>query len=145
MGFFDLFHGRPRYSEIEVAAKAWAGVNAYKAGDFRHAVKMFTEYFKMKGFGNYPRLDADDFRMTLNLMISQFYCRDYRSCKDTCKKLINMHRDSGDPYAFGALCSYKLGDYAEADRMWEIARQNGSQTALIWEHIADVKINGYND
>lgn len=144
MGFFDFLKGKPQYSEIEVAAKAWAGVKAYQEKNFSHAVKMFTQYFEMKGFGNYPKLDADDYRMTMNLMFSQFYCGDYANCKETCKKIINMRPSAGEPYAFSALCSLKLGNRTDADNMWSEARKKGSQIAGAWESIDDAKIEGYN-
>lgn len=144
MGLFDFFKSKPQYSEIQVAAKAWAGTKAYQEKNFRHAVKMFTEYFEMKGFGHYPRLDADDYRMYMNLMLSQFYCRDYKACKDTCSKIINLRSSASDAYAFSALCSYKLNDKAEADRLWSIAKTKGSQLPSVFASISEVKMEGFN-
>ena len=144
MGLFDFLKSKPQYSEIQVAAKAMAAGEAYKQRDFVRATRLFSEYFDMKGFGHFPQLDVHDYRMYLNLMLSQFYSRDYNACKKTCEKLIGMRSSSGDAYAFSALCSFKLNDRTEANRLWAIAKAKGNEMPVHFENIEDVRMEGFN-
>lgn len=144
MGLFDIFKSKPQYSEMQVYAKAMAAAEAYKQRDFVKATKLFSDYFDMKGFGHFPQLDVHDYRMYLNLMLSQFYSKDYASCKKTCEKLISMRPSSGDAYAFSALCSYKLNDRAEANRLWATAKAKGNEMPVHFENIEDVRMDGFS-
>ena len=123
MGFFDFFSSKPKYSEREIMAKGMAGVAAYQRRNFRDAAHFFAEYFDMKGVGNYPTLDQDDFQMKMNLMMSNFYIGNYRSSADTCTDIINNLSPTGDTYAFLALSQYKLGNHTEANKNWDIAKR----------------------
>ena len=144
MGLFDIFKSKPQYSEMQVYAKALAAHEAYKQKDFVKAAKLFSDYFDMKGFGHFPKLDLQDYQMYLNLMLSQFYSKDYISCKKTCEKILHMRSSSGDAYAFSALCSFKMNDKTEANRLWAMAKLNGNEMPMYFENIEDVRMDGFN-
>lgn len=145
MGLFDFLNKKtePRFSEEQTIRKAIEGKMAYDKRDFKMAAKHFDDYFKMKGFGHFPRLDADDFRMYLNLMISHFYSKDYQACRDTCNTLIRLDQNASDAYAFFALSSYKMGDPTTADKYWEMAKARKNQMAMVFDKVSDVKMEGF--
>ena len=91
MGLFDFFSGKPQVSELQLMQKCMQAVGYYQKRDFATAAKYFSEYFDLKGFGRFPRLDADDYRMYLNLMLSQFYSRNYSECIKTCQKILKLN------------------------------------------------------
>lgn len=144
MGLFDIFKSKPQYSEMQVYAKSMAAAEAYKQRDFVRAAQLFSDYFDMKGFGHFLELDVLDYQMYFNLMFSQFYSKDYTSCKRTCEKLISMSQSSGDAYAFSALCSFKLMDRLEANRLWATAKAKGSDLTMRFENIEDVRMLGFS-
>ena len=134
-----------RASQTEVMAKCMAAVKAYQGRDFKTAARLFAEYFEMKGYGRFPQLDMDDYRMYINLMLSQFYSQDYDSCLKTCEKLSAFEPRKGDSYAFRALCLLKRGNDSEADRYWEKAKTCGCELSSHFENVRDVKMQGYNN
>ena len=115
MGIFDSLFGRPRHSEFEIMAKAWAALQAYQKMNFSFAAKLFAEYFSMKGYGIFPKLDADDYQMYINLMLSQFYAQMYEDTIATCKKIQIIKPHSGDSFAFQALSEKALGKLIESE------------------------------
>ena len=143
MGLFDFF-SKPHYSEKEIMAQAIQGVFAYKQKNYAQALTHFKKYFEMKGFGNYPNLDADDFGMNLNVMLCQFYTKDYQSCLETCKTIIKLNPNPSDAYAFSALCHFKMGNQSEAEKYWQTAKIKGNEIANAYESISDVKMQGFN-
>lgn len=143
MGLFDFFGSKPQVTEKQVMLKGMMGVGEYQKRNFAGAARHFSEYFDLKGFGKFPRLDADDFRMYLNLMLSQFYARDYRACIKTCEKILKLNPDSCDAYAFTAMSQYKLGNKSEADVKWQKARRLGNQLAEMFEDVSEVKMEGF--
>lgn len=143
MGLFSFFSSKPRYSEIEVVAKAYAAKQAYDRKDFTTAKKYFKEYFSMKGTGNFPRLDASDYQMKFNIVFCELYSRDYASCASTCAELIHLYPNDGNAYAFAALANNKLGNKMLAEQQWRKAKQFGSQLAA-WDTVDEVRMDGYN-
>ena len=143
MGLFSFFKSKPRYSEIEVVAKAYAAKQAYDRKDFVTAKKYFKEYFEMKGTGNYLRLDASDYQMRFNIVFCEFYSGDYESCVSTCAKLSNINHNDGNVYAFSALANNKLGNKELAEQQWRLAKKFGSQLA-VWDTVDEVRMDGYN-
>ena len=73
MGIFTSLFGRPRHSEFEVKAKAWAAVQAYQKKNFSFAALSVTEFLENGGglpavklpenFG----IDAEDFKLLQRL------------------------------------------------------------------------------
>lgn len=129
-----------RVSQTEVMAKCMAAVRAYQGRDFKTAARLFAEYFEMKGIGRFPELDMDDYRMSINLMLSQFYSQDYESCLRTCEKISVLEPRSGDSYAFRALCLLKRGNDSEADLYWGKAKSYGCELTRIFENVRDVNM-----
>lgn len=144
MGLFDFFSEKRHYTEKEIMGKAIQGVFAYKQRNYSQALTHFKEYFELKGYGVYPKLDADDFGMYLNLMLCQFYTKDYQSCLNTCKTIIKLNPNPTDAYMFAALCNYKLGNQSEADKYWQTAKSRGNEIANNFDTLSDVKMQGYN-
>lgn len=134
-----------RASQAEVMAKCMAAVRAYQEHDFKQAARFFAEYFEMKGYGRFPQLDMDDYRMYINLMLSQFYSQDYNSCLKTCEKISKLEPRKGDSYAFRALCLLKLGNASEADHYWEKSKTYGCDLSSHFDNIRDVKMQGFNN
>lgn len=118
-------------------------VGYYQKRDFASAARYFSEYFDLKGFGRFPRLDAEDFRMYLNLMLSQFYSRNYSACIETCHKILKLKPNSGDAYAFIAMSQYKLGNLSESDVNWSKAKSLGNQLASVFSSVSEVKMEGF--
>ena len=132
MGLFDFFGGKPQVTEQQLMLKSMQAVGYYQKRDFASAARYFSEYFDLKGFGRFPRLDAEDFRMYLNLMLSQFYSRNYSACIETCHKILKLKPNSGDAYAFIAMSQYKLGNLSESDVNWSKAKSLGNQLASVF-------------
>lgn len=148
MGIFDFRYQKTPQKEktaVEVMAKCMAAVAAYQNRDFQRAADLFEEYFEMKGYGKFPQLDMDDYRMYINLMLSQFYSQQYHECIKTCEKLSSLELRRGDSYAFKALCLFKLGEESNADFYWERARILGSELPSHFNNIRDVKMQGFNN
>lgn len=145
MGIFDSLFGRPRHSEFEIKVKACTAVQAYQKKNFSFAAKLFAEYFSMKGYGFFPELDADDYRMYFNLMLSQFYAQMYEDTIATCKKIQIIKPDSGDSFAFQALSEKALGNIVEANKLWTRASINGCELTEHFPDIEDVVMVGYNN
>lgn len=151
MGLFNSTKGKqqigqnPSNNTIEVMAKCMAAVRAYQNQDFNLAAKLFEEYFELKGYGKYPQLDMDDYRMYINLMLSQFYSHDYDSCIKTCEKISSFEPKRGDCYAFKALSLFKLGNASDADFYWERAKLLGSELPSHFSNIRNVKMQGFNN
>ena len=145
MGIFDSLFGRPRHSEFEIKVKAWTAVQAYQKKNFAFAAKLFAEYFSMKGYGFFPELDADDYRMYFNLMLSQFYAQMYEDTIATCKKIQRIKPHSGDSFAFQALSEKALGNTVEANKLWNRASINGCKLTEHFPDIDDVVMVGYNN
>jgi len=143
MGLFDFFGGKPQVTEQQLMLKCMQAVGYYQKRDFASAARYFSEYFDLKGFGRFPRLDADDFRMYLNLMLSQFYSRNYSSCIETCRKILKLKPNSGDAYAFIAMSQYKLGNSGEANANWAKAKSLGNELASIFSSVSEVKMDGF--
>ena len=143
MGLFDFFSGKPQVSEQQLMQKCMQAVGYYQKRDFATAAKYFSEYFDLKGFGRFPRLDADDYRMYLNLMLSQFYSRNYSECIKTCQKILKLNANSKDAYAFIAMSQFKLGYTSEANVNWNRARELGNDLAIIFSSVSDVKMDGF--
>ena len=145
MGLFDFFKSTPQYSERDIMTKAMSGVAAYQRRNFSQAATLFAEYFDMKGTGRYPELDADDYRMYMNLMMSQFYSHNYNAAIKTCQKILSIQSSSGDAYAFMAMSNFKLNNRLEANSNWEKAKRYGSAITRYYDSISDVKMQGFND
>ena len=145
MDFLRKLLKKQRFSKEQVVLKAYAAKHAYDKKDFPKAAIYFKEYFEMKGYGQFPKLDLTDFRMYLNLMISEFYALNYSSCIKTCDILINLESNASDAYAFSAMSYYKLEKKDTAVKLWELAKQKGNQIASIYENIEDVKMQGFNN
>ena len=143
MGLFDFFSGKPQVSEQQLMQKCMPAGGYYQKRDFATAAKYFSEYFDLKGFGRFPRLDADDYRMYLNLMLSQFYSRNYSECIKTCQKILKLNANSKDAYAFIAMSQFKLGYTNEANVNWNRARELGNDLAIIFSSVSDVKMEGF--
>jgi tetratricopeptide (TPR) repeat protein len=143
MGLFDFFGGKPQVTEQQLMLKCMQAVGYYQKRDFASAARYFSEYFDLKGFGRFPRLDADDLRMYLNLMLSQFYSRNYSSCIETCHKILKLKPNSGDAYAFIAMSQYKLGNLSESDVNWSKAKSLGNQLASVFSSVSEVKMEGF--
>ena len=144
MGLFDFLKNKQPYTREQIGAKTMAALKAYKERNFTLAAQLFSEYFEMKGFGNYPEMDVEDGRMYVNLMLCQFYGHDYSACKKTCDILINMGSFVGDAYAFSAMCSYKLNDKETADKLWGIATVKGCELTQYYSKVSEVKMQGFN-
>lgn len=153
MGLFDFLkkkesensYSSPSASKAEVMAKCWAAVQAYQSRNFANAAKYFSEYFEMKGYGRFLDLDRDEYRMYMNLMLSQFYSNNYNECLKTCEKTIKLEPNMGDSYAFKAICLYKLGNESEANINWNKAKTKGCQLTEHFDTVQDVKMQGFND
>lgn len=143
MGLFDFFGGKPQVTEQQLMLKSMQAVGYYQKRDFASAARYFSEYFDLKGFGRFPRLDAEDFRMYLNLMLSQFYSRNYSACIETCHKILKLKPNSGDAYAFIAMSQYKLGNLSESDVNWSKAKSLGNQLASVFSSVSEVKMEGF--
>lgn len=145
MGFFDFFKNKKHIDKKEAIICALRAKSAYDSRDFKSAAKYFAEYFECKGYGNFPELDIDDFRMYLNLMISRFYAQQYQECLKVCEILIRLDSGKSDAYAFSGLCYNKLGNKTKADEFWKKAKARGNEIAKTFESIDDVKMQGYSD
>lgn len=151
MGLFDFFKNESQQnpqranSATEVMGKCMAAVKAYQNRDFNMAATLFEEYFEMKGYGRFPELDMDDYRMYINLMLSQFYSQKYSDCIKTCEKISSLEPRRGDSYAFKALSLFKLGKEADAVFYWDRAKSLGSELPSHFENIRDVKMQGFNN
>lgn len=145
MGFFDFLKSKPKADRNKALLAAIKGKHAYDSKNFKDAARYFSEYFDYKGFGNFPDLDATDFRMYLNLMCAQLYSRQYNDCLETCEILIRLDSSRSDAYAFSGLCYYKLGNNSTAKKYWEEAKRKGNEIANIYRNIEDVKMQGFSE
>lgn len=145
MGLFDFLKSAPKPDRNKAMLAAFKGKEAYDSRNFPDAARYFSEYFEKKGYGNFPDLDATDFRMYLNLMCAQLYARQYTECLKTCQTLIRLDPNPSDAYAFSALCYYKLGNKKTANEFWEKAKKKGNQLAKSFDRLEDVKMQGFSD
>lgn len=145
MNFIRNLFTKPTISKEKIILKALAAKHAYDNKDFVKAAVYFRDYFELKGYGQFHELDITDFRMYLNLMISEFYALDYVSCVKTCNILIKIDPNASDAYAFSAMSYYKLDKRDVALKFWIQAKQRGCQIASVFENIEDVKMQGFNN
>lgn len=142
MGWFSR---APKYSQKDLVMKMLEGKRFYDQKNYALAKKSFQEYLVMKPVGVYPEMDKDDWMIRMNIVLCNFYLRDYSSAANGCDELLRLNPSFSDAYSIKALSKYKLGAVVEARQLWTRAQHLGSQMATMFDDIEDFRMPGYNE